>query len=86
MRCPIDASSAWSRFGGPRIARETFVKPQDDAPERDRDGDEPDVPEVPPTEPEPVPVEEPPDAPERRGPYVVNRYESGRARDASRTA
>jgi len=40
-----------------------------DRPEGDRDDD--DAPETPPTEPEPVPVEEPPDAPDKRGPYVV---------------
>jgi hypothetical protein len=40
-----------------------------DRPERDRDDDE--APEIPPTEPVPVPVEEPPDAPGQRGPYVV---------------
>jgi hypothetical protein len=39
--------------------------------ERDRDRGDDEVPELPPTEPEPVPVEEPPDAPDRRGPYVV---------------
>jgi len=42
-----------------------------DRPERDRDDNE--APEIPPSEPVPVPVEEPPDAPGQRGPYVVER-------------
>ena len=37
---------------------------------RDRGDDE--TPETPPTEPEPLPLEEPPDAPGSRGPYVVD--------------
>jgi len=47
--------------------------PDDHAP--GRTGDEPeeeDVPDTPPTEPQPVPMREPPSPPdERRGPYVV---------------
>ena len=40
--------------------------------ERDRDRDDgDDVPERPPTEPQPPPVEEPPAQPGQRGPYVV---------------
>ena len=35
------------------------------------DGDPDDTPETPPTEPPPVPVEDPPSAPDKRGPYVV---------------
>jgi hypothetical protein len=38
--------------------------------DRDRDDDD-DVPETPPTEPSPVPIEEPPSAPGQDGPYVV---------------
>jgi hypothetical protein len=59
----------------------------DDSPApRDRDPEEPpkpDTPETPPTEPEPVPVQEPPPAPEKQGPYVVARTvqpASGRTR------
>lgn len=44
---------------------------QPPTPERDRDQDDNEAPETPPTEPEPVPVEEPPNAPGKRGPYVV---------------
>ena len=42
-----------------------------DRQERDRDWNE-DVPPVPPTEPEPQPVKEPPDSPGRtQGPYIA---------------
>ena len=50
--------------GKPKRRRET--------PDEERDGDDDEAPETPPTEPEPVPVEEPPDAPQKRGPYVVD--------------
>ena len=39
-------------------------------PDRD-DGDDDEAPETPPTEPEPLPIQEPPDAPGAGGPYVV---------------
>ena len=40
---------------------------RDKTPERDR------TPETPPTEPKPVPVEEPPPDPNEKGPYIVDR-------------
>jgi hypothetical protein len=40
------------------------------SPPAERDRDEEEVPETPPTKPSPVPVEEPP-APGQEGPYVV---------------
>jgi hypothetical protein len=46
-----------------------------DPPEKDRDNDN-EAPETPPTEPEPVPVEEPPSAPGKQGPYVVSSVNS----------
>lgn len=46
-------------------------KPDGEPAERDRDWNE-DVPATPPTEPEPVPVQEPPDSPgKQRGPYIA---------------
>ena len=50
----------------------TGVIQEPDRPERDGDEDE-DTPGIPPTEPTPAPVEDPPDAPGTRGPYVVRR-------------
>jgi hypothetical protein len=49
--------------------------PRQDTPDRDPDerdrGD--DTPETPPTEPAPVPIEDPPSGPGQDGPYVVGR-------------
>jgi hypothetical protein len=45
-------------------------RPQED-PLDDRDPRDEDTPETPPTEPPPVPVKEPPDTREPRGPFVV---------------
>lgn len=39
--------------------------------ERDEDPDDDKTPETPPTEPDPVPINDPPPAPEERGPLVV---------------
>jgi hypothetical protein len=44
---------------------ENIDEDKDKKPERDK------VPDTPPTEPEPVPVEEPPRRPDKRGPYIV---------------
>ena len=49
--------------------------PEPKRPPRDRD-DRDDVPETPPTEAPPVPVKDPPVAPEKRGPYVVETTDS----------
>jgi hypothetical protein len=45
-------------------------KKEPESPTRDRSEDD-ETPDTPPTEPAPVPVEEPPGAPGTRGPYVV---------------
>lgn len=45
-------------------------RPSNQPPPTERDGDQ--APDTPPTEPEPIPVEEPPNAPGKRGPYVVH--------------
>jgi hypothetical protein len=50
----------------PRRRGEIIDDERDKTPERD------DIPDTPPTEPEPVPVEEPPAAPEKQGPYIVS--------------
>lgn len=50
---------------------ETTPKAPGDRPKDDSEPDD-DVPETPPTEPKPVPIEEPPASPEKRGPYIVD--------------
>jgi hypothetical protein len=50
----------------PRRQGELIDDERDKAPERD------DIPDTPPTEPQPVPVKDPPPAPEKQGPYIVN--------------
>jgi hypothetical protein len=42
----------------------------DNKPERDK------VPDTPPTEPEPVPVQEPPRTPDKRGPFIAHETRS----------
>ena len=49
----------------PRRQGELIDDERDKAPERD------DIPDTPPSEPEPIPVKEPPPAPEQQGPYIV---------------
>jgi hypothetical protein len=44
----------------------------DDRDEDIDDKDDNDAPSTPPTEPQPVPIDDPPDAPGKQGPYVVN--------------
>ena len=56
------------------MASDEHRDPDEPPAPRDRDRDEPpkpDMPDTPPTEPERVPVEEPPPAPDKQGPYVV---------------
>jgi len=49
----------------PRRRGELIDDERDKAPEPDK------TPETPPTEPQPVPVDEPPPSPGKQGPYIV---------------
>jgi hypothetical protein len=49
----------------PRRRGELIDDERDKKPERDE------IPDTPPTEPQPVPVEEPPPAPEKQGPFIA---------------
>lgn len=49
----------------PRRKGELIDDDRDKVPERDE------IPDTPPTEPKPVPVEEPPPDPDDQGPYIV---------------
>lgn len=47
-------------------------RPREDPLDDERDPSDEDTPETPPTEPPPVPVKEPPDTRDPRGPFVVD--------------
>ena len=49
----------------PRRRGELIDDERDKAPEPDK------TPDTPPTEPQPVPVQDPPPAPEKQGPFIV---------------
>ena len=51
--------------------REEPTKPRTPPRDDERDRKDDDTPETPPTEAPPVPVKEPPEGPDRRGPFVV---------------
>mgnify|MGYP003575818406 CR=1 FL=1 len=55
-----------------RVPTEDSPNRTPDPPEKDRDRDGNEAPETPPTEPAPVPVQEPPNQPGTRVPYVVD--------------
>ena len=60
----------WTHVGPtPPEPRKKDGDQEPDRPERDRNDDE--APETPSTQPDPVPVEGPPDAPDKPGPYVL---------------
>ena len=49
----------------PRREGELIDDDRDEVPERDK------TPDTPPTEPQPVPMKDPPSAPEQQGPYIA---------------
>jgi hypothetical protein len=59
------------RASGRKRRREPSVSDTEDRPDPRPERDKDDTPDTPPTEPLPVPIQEPPPAPEKEGPYIA---------------